>query len=77
MLESTVSFATRFRLAAVIFAMTYPSLLTWIYFTALNDASGPWQRGAFVVGKLIQFSHLLNTWDSPWPSALLNLPPVM
>jgi hypothetical protein len=40
--ESPATFATRFRLAAVIFAMTYPSLLTWIYFTALNDSSGPW-----------------------------------
>lgn len=53
--ESPASFAARFRLAAVLFAMTYPSLLTWIYFTALNDSSGPWQRAAFGIGKLIQF----------------------
>ena len=53
--ESPSTFAARFRLAAVVFAITYPTLLTWVYFTALNDSSGPWQRAAFGIGKLIQF----------------------
>lgn len=53
--EAPTSFANRFRLAAVIFAMIYPSLLTWVYFTALKDFPGPWQQAAFGIGKLIQF----------------------
>jgi membrane protease YdiL (CAAX protease family) len=55
MLEPPPSPLARYRLAAVIFAMTYPSLLTWVYFTALDDSSGPAQRAAFGIGKLIQF----------------------
>lgn len=45
----------RYRLYAVIFAMTYPSFLTWIYFSALKDSPGGWQQAAFGIGKLIQF----------------------
>lgn len=40
---------------AVIFAMTYPTFLTWVYFTALKDSPGAWQQAAFGIGKLIQF----------------------
>lgn len=42
-------------LVAIIFAMTYPTLLTWIYFTALKDSPGTWQQAAFGIGKLVQF----------------------
>jgi membrane protease YdiL (CAAX protease family) len=45
----------RYRWLALAFAMTYPTLLTWIYFTALKDSPGAWQQAAFGIGKLIQF----------------------
>jgi membrane protease YdiL (CAAX protease family) len=45
----------RYRFAALLFAMTYPTFLTWIYFTALKDSPGIWQQIAFGVGKLVQF----------------------
>jgi membrane protease YdiL (CAAX protease family) len=44
-----------FRWPVLIFAMLYPSLLTWIYFTLLKNLPGTWQQMAFGVGKLIQF----------------------
>lgn len=46
----------RYRVIALIFAMTYPTLLTWIYFTALKDSPGAWQQAAFGIGKFIQFA---------------------
>jgi membrane protease YdiL (CAAX protease family) len=45
----------RYRWLALAFAMTYPTLLTWIYFTALKDSPGAWQQAAFGIGKFIQF----------------------
>jgi membrane protease YdiL (CAAX protease family) len=54
-LEQQSPFA-RYRLFALIFAMTYPTLLTWIYFTALKDSPGAWQQAAFGIGKFIQFA---------------------
>ncbi len=44
------------RRCALLLAMTYPTLLTWIYFTALKDSPGAWQQAAFGIGKLIQFA---------------------
>lgn len=46
----------RFAWPVLIFAMVYPSVLTWIYFTLLKDSPGSWQQGAFGVGKAIQFA---------------------
>ncbi|WP_254507800.1 CPBP family intramembrane glutamic endopeptidase [Anatilimnocola floriformis] len=47
--------AARYRAIALLFAMIYPTCLTWIYFTALKDSPGSWQQTAFSIGKLIQF----------------------
>jgi membrane protease YdiL (CAAX protease family) len=41
---------------ALVIAVIYPSLLTWLYFIALADASTPLQRLAYTVGKLLQFA---------------------
>ncbi|WP_425615995.1 CPBP family intramembrane glutamic endopeptidase [Anatilimnocola sp. NA78] len=46
---------SRANIAALLFAMTYPTLLTWIYFTLLKDSPGTYQQAAFGVGKVIQF----------------------
>ena len=50
---SPVSFADR---AAVVFALVFPTAVTWLYFIAL-DGAAPWlQQSAAVVGKAIQFA---------------------
>ena len=54
-MPDSLPIATRYRTAALLFAMTYPTILTWIYFTALKDSPGSWQQAAFAIGKLIQF----------------------
>src|SRR5258706_1719089 len=42
--------------AAMLFALIFPTVLTWAYFIALED-SLPWlQRGAYGIGKVIQFA---------------------
>ncbi|WP_145083750.1 CPBP family intramembrane glutamic endopeptidase [Anatilimnocola aggregata] len=46
----------RANLIAVLFAMTYPTLLTWVYFTLLKDSPSTWQQAAFGIGKVIQFA---------------------
>lgn len=42
---------------AVLFAMTFPSLLTWVYFVALGggDRVNPVQQVAYLAGKALQF----------------------
>ncbi|MFN0019983.1 MAG: CPBP family intramembrane glutamic endopeptidase [Pirellulaceae bacterium] len=41
---------------AILFALIFPTLLTWVYFIALAD-SEPWmQKGAYGIGKVIQFA---------------------
>lgn len=40
----------------LVFAMVYPSLLTWIYFSLLKDSPGVWQQAAFGIGKAVQFA---------------------
>ena len=40
---------------AMLFALIFPSILTWAYFIALAD-SAPWlQKGTYGIGKVIQF----------------------
>ena len=40
---------------AIVFALVFPTVLTWAYFIALAD-SDPWlQKGAYGIGKVIQF----------------------
>ena len=41
---------------AILFALIFPTVLTWVYFIALAD-SEPWmQKGAYGIGKVIQFA---------------------
>jgi hypothetical protein len=40
---------------ALIFALVYPALLTWVYFTLLASATEAVQRDAYGIGKAIQF----------------------
>src|SRR6187401_3436266 len=41
---------------AILFALFFPTVLTWVYFIALAD-SEPWmQKGVYGIGKVIQFA---------------------
>ncbi|HEY2148645.1 MAG TPA: CPBP family glutamic-type intramembrane protease, partial [Pirellulales bacterium] len=40
---------------AILFALGFPSLLTWVYFVALNGHAAGMQQVAYAVGKTIQF----------------------
>lgn len=41
---------------ALVFALVFPTILTWVYFIALAG-SDPWmQKGAYGIGKVIQFA---------------------
>jgi membrane protease YdiL (CAAX protease family) len=40
----------------IVFALVFPSLVTWVYFVALADARPAIQGGAAGVGKLLQFA---------------------
>ena len=42
-------------LAAVVFALVFPSLLTWVYFVALRRSPAGLQQTAYAIGKTIQF----------------------
>ena len=41
--------------SAVLFAMLFPSVLTWVYFVALAGQPSAMQQASYSVGKLIQF----------------------
>jgi membrane protease YdiL (CAAX protease family) len=41
---------------AVLFALVFPTLLTWVYFVLLKDCSAPIQFAAYGVGKSVQFA---------------------
>lgn len=43
-------------LAALIFAMVLPTIVTWVYFVALKEASPGIQQIAYSIGKTIQFA---------------------
>jgi membrane protease YdiL (CAAX protease family) len=43
------------QLGAVFFALIYPTILTWVYFRQLANASAGTQQTVFVAGKAIQF----------------------
>jgi len=47
--------ATADALAAA-FAMTFPTLITWIYFVALAKAEPSLQQTAYTIGKVLQFA---------------------
>jgi uncharacterized protein len=41
--------------AVVLFALVFPSVLTWVYFVALRQSPAGLQQTAYAVGKTIQF----------------------
>ena len=47
--------STRTEIAALIFALTFPTLLTWVYFIWLAQSSAGLQQAAYSIGKVIQF----------------------
>lgn len=49
------------RRATLIFALALPTLVTWVYFVALEGGSPAIQQGAYAVGKTIQFA-----WPLLW-----------
>ncbi|MGE0757390.1 MAG: CPBP family intramembrane glutamic endopeptidase [Pirellulaceae bacterium] len=40
---------------ALAFTMVVPTVITWLYFLALNDRPSSYQQVAYVAGKLVQF----------------------
>ena len=48
--------ARRRNLAALLFALVFPTLVTVLYFIVLAKQPAPIQQGAFAIGKLIQFA---------------------
>jgi uncharacterized protein len=60
---------------AVLFALIYPTLLTWVYFIALANESSAVQQTAYTVGKLIQFGFPL-VWTWIYQRRSLGLPPL-
>ncbi len=63
---------------ALLFAMTFPSLMTWLYFQALAGGGGrinPVQQAVYVAGKMAQFAFpIVFVWLTsrrfPWPGRL-------
>lgn len=47
---------TRIDLAVVIFALVYPSVLTWFYFVQAANWSPGWQQAIYLTGKTFQFA---------------------
>ena len=45
----------RREIAAMVFALVFPSVITWVYFVSLRDAPATAQQAAYGIGKLIQF----------------------
>ena len=41
--------------AAVLFALAFPALLTWVYFVALAQSAAAVQQAAYALGKVVQF----------------------
>jgi uncharacterized protein len=41
---------------ALVFALVFPTVLTWVYFIALADNDPSLQKGAYGIGKVIQFA---------------------
>ena len=45
----------RREIAAIVFALVFPSVITWVYFVSLRGAPAAAQQAAYGIGKLIQF----------------------
>jgi membrane protease YdiL (CAAX protease family) len=54
MADQTTSTSRR-DIVAIAFAITFPTLLTWVYFIWLAKASAGLQQAAYSIGKVIQF----------------------
>lgn len=44
------------RLIAVVFAILFPTLVTWVYFHVLSDSAPKLQQAAYGIGKCLQFA---------------------
>jgi len=53
--EEPIDTADRFALPIILFALTLPSLVTFVYFNLLAESAGWMQQTAYAVGKAIQF----------------------
>lgn len=42
--------------AAIVFALIFPTLITWVYFVYLAGESASWQQASYSIGKFIQFT---------------------
>src|SRR6186997_3445754 len=40
---------------ALLFALVFPTVVTWVYFVLLAKSPAAWQQAAYGVGKVIQF----------------------
>ena len=54
-LRDETASTTRADLIALLFALTFPTLMTWIYFIGLAKSPAGWQLAAGGIGKVIQF----------------------
>jgi len=43
-------------IGAVLFALGFPAVFTWVYFVALRDSPGAIQQAAYALGKTVQFA---------------------
>lgn len=47
---------TRTPWVVLVFGLTFPTLVTWLYFVALADSPSTFQQSAYLGGKLVQFA---------------------
>ena len=48
--------SSRRLVAGLVFALLFPTLLTWLYFVRLAEAPTALQQGVYLVGKIVQFA---------------------
>lgn len=41
---------------AVVFALVFPTVLTWVYFVLMAKSPAAWQQAAYGIGKTVQFA---------------------
>ena len=58
----------------VIFALMFPTIVTWVYFVALREQPPGIQQGAYLLGKLIQFGFPI-LWVFLWQRETLQWQP--
>lgn len=59
--------SSRANLAAITFAIVFPTLVTLAYFVLLAGQPAAWQQGAYAIGKVIQFG-----FPAVWVFAVLR-----